>query len=136
MIGRRHIRIFGNIVLIAGISILFISFMGLVGYINDEIQRRSKEIAIRKVNGADVGSIVSMLAANVLKVAVPAVVIGGIAAWRIGTEVMKALPVSIEKQSLLCVVSSLAVLIAIIASVVFMTWRTANSNPTENLRNE
>lgn len=130
------IRIFGNIVLIAGISILFISFMGLVGYINDEIQRRSKEIAIRKVNGADVGSIVSMLAANVLKVAVPAVVIGGISAWRIEAAVMKGLPVSIEKPWLLCIVSSLAVLIAIIASVVFMTWRTANSNPTENLRNE
>ena len=27
--------------------------MGLIGYINDEMQRRSKEIAIRKVNGAE-----------------------------------------------------------------------------------
>ena len=27
--------------------------MGLIGYVNDETQRRSKEIAIRKVNGAE-----------------------------------------------------------------------------------
>ena len=32
----------------------FVTLMGLIGYINDEIQRRSKEIAIRKVNGAGV----------------------------------------------------------------------------------
>lgn len=31
--------------------------MGLIGYINDEMQRRSKEIAIRKVNGAEASSI-------------------------------------------------------------------------------
>ena len=36
---------------------LFITLMGLIGYINDEMQRRSKEIAIRKVNGAEASSI-------------------------------------------------------------------------------
>ena len=40
-----------NITLLAAIAILFITLMGLIGYINDELQRRSKEIAIRKVNG-------------------------------------------------------------------------------------
>lgn len=34
--------------------------MGLIGYINDEIQRRSKEIAIRKVNGAEASSILRL----------------------------------------------------------------------------
>ena len=31
--------------------------MGLIGYVNDETQRRSKDIAIRKVNGAEASTI-------------------------------------------------------------------------------
>ena len=40
--------------------------MGLIGYINDELQRRSKEIAIRKVNGAESFVILEMLVQDVL----------------------------------------------------------------------
>ena len=34
---------FRNAALLAAITILFVTLMGLIGYINDEIQRRSKE---------------------------------------------------------------------------------------------
>ena len=40
---------FRSVALMATITILFVTLMGLIGYINDEMQRRSKEIAIRKV---------------------------------------------------------------------------------------
>ena len=50
--------------------------MGLIGYVNDETQRRSKEIAIRKVNGAEAPSILSLLAMDILKVAIGAVILG------------------------------------------------------------
>ena len=42
---------FRNSVWITSAFILLIVIMGLIGYVNDETQRRSKEIAIRKVNG-------------------------------------------------------------------------------------
>ena len=42
--------------------------MGLVGYINDEIRRRSKEIAIRKINGAEVKGILLMLSTDVIRI--------------------------------------------------------------------
>lgn len=51
---------FRNAALLAAITILFVTLMGLIGYINDEIQRRSKEIAIRKVNGAEASSILRL----------------------------------------------------------------------------
>lgn len=44
---------FRNTVFVGVIVTLLISLIGLVGYTNNEIQRRSKEIAIRKVNGSD-----------------------------------------------------------------------------------
>ena len=55
--------------------------MGLIGYVNDETQRRSKEIAIRKVNGAEAPSILSLLAMDILKVAIGAVILGTGFAW-------------------------------------------------------
>ena len=48
------VRIFRDVTLLASVTILFIILMGLIGYVNDEIRLRSKEIAIRKVNGAEV----------------------------------------------------------------------------------
>ena len=47
--------------------------MGLIGYVNDETQRRSKEIAIRKVNGAEASTILRLLSRDILYVAVPSV---------------------------------------------------------------
>ena len=49
----RNVYRFRNSVWITSTFILLIVVMGLIGYVNDETQRRSKEIAIRKVNGAE-----------------------------------------------------------------------------------
>jgi putative ABC transport system permease protein len=59
----------------------FIMLMGLIGYTTDEVRRRSKEIAIRKVNGAEASGILEMLSRDILVVAAPAVVIGTVLAW-------------------------------------------------------
>ncbi|MBP3589827.1 MAG: ABC transporter permease, partial [Muribaculaceae bacterium] len=45
------VKRFGFSVMAAGIAILLITIIGLIGYTADEVQRRAKEIAIRKVNG-------------------------------------------------------------------------------------
>ena len=58
---------FRNSVLITSGFILLIVIMGLIGYVNDETQRRSKEIAIRKVNGAEASNILRLLVCVVLK---------------------------------------------------------------------
>ena len=51
------VRVFRDVTLLVSLTILFIILMGLIGYVNDEIRLRSKEIAIRKVNGAETESI-------------------------------------------------------------------------------
>ena len=51
------VRVFRDVTLLVSLTILFIILMGLIGYVNDEIRLRSKEIAIRKVNGAEAESI-------------------------------------------------------------------------------
>lgn len=125
-----------NIVLIACVSIIFIAVMGLVGYVFDEIQRRSKEVAIRKVNGAGVGSIISMLLSDMVKIALPGVAIGGVAAWQIGKIFLNLFSVSVDRQWLIYLAISLSIMVLIMSAVILMTWKAANAKPTENLRNE
>ena len=54
--------------------------MGLIGFVADEIQRRRKEIAIRKVNGAETADILALISRNIMLVAIPAVAVGAAAA--------------------------------------------------------
>lgn len=81
-------------------------------------------------------SIISMLISDVIKVALPAVIIGGIAAYWIGLIFNDSTNSTDDNLPLACCASSLAVLVVIISAVILMTWRAANANPTENLRNE
>lgn len=60
------VRVFRDVTLLVSLTILFIILMGLIGYVNDEIRLRSKEIAIRKVNGAETESILLLLSRDVL----------------------------------------------------------------------
>jgi putative ABC transport system permease protein len=53
-------RLFRDSVLIGGIITLIIALIGLIGYTNDEINRRSAEIAIRKINGASANEILRL----------------------------------------------------------------------------
>lgn len=62
----RNVYRFRNSVWITSTFILLIVVMGLIGYVNDETQRRSKEIAIRKVNGAEASTILRLLSRDIL----------------------------------------------------------------------
>lgn len=75
------VRVFRNATVLAAVVMFFVMLMGLIGYTTDEVRRRSKEIAIRKVNGAESSTILEMLSRDVLWVAVPAVIMGTVGAW-------------------------------------------------------
>ena len=67
------VRVFSNATMLAAITMFFVMLMGLIGYTTDEVRRRSKEIAIRKVNGSEATGILELLVKDVLYVAVVAV---------------------------------------------------------------
>ena len=53
-----------NMIFAGVVLTLMIAMMGLFGFINDEVRRRSKEIAIRKVNGATPNSIILLISSD------------------------------------------------------------------------
>ena len=130
------VRVFRNATLVASLCILFITLMGLIGYINDEMQRRSKEIAIRKVNGAEASHILEMFSAHISRIALPSVILGAAAAWYVGQLWMEQFAVQVDYLTAYYLLSALVVWALIIACVVIQAWKIANENPVLSLKNE
>ena len=130
------VRIFRNATMVASFVILFITLMGLIGYTNDETQRRSKEIAIRKVNGAEVSGILELLAKDVLWTALPAVLIGTIASWYVGEIWMSQFATTLGSTIPYYIMSAFVTLLIIVGVVVVKTWKIANENPVKSIKSE
>lgn len=127
---------FRNAAILAAITILFVTLMGLIGYINDEIQRRSKEIAIRKVNGAEASSILVLLSKDIFWISLPALVIGTVCAWYMGNIWMEQFAEVATFPVVCYILVALGVLVLIIGCVILKAWRIANENPVKSIKSE
>ena len=130
------VRVFRDVTLLASITILFIILMGLVGYVNDEIRLRSKEIAIRKVNGAEVSGVLRLLSRDVLWLAVPAVVIGTIGAFKAGEVWISQFNDTVHLSVAWYIVVALCLILFIVSCVIIKAWRVANENPVHSIKSE
>lgn len=115
---------------------LLIAIIGLVSYVRDENFRRSAEIAVRKVNGAQSSEIVSMLVTDILKVAVFAVIIGDAGAWLVAHYWLQQFAVKIALNPLFFIAADIIVLAIIVSVIVIGSLRIAHTNPVESLKNE
>ena len=115
---------------------LLIAVIGLIYYVRDENFRRSAEIAVRKVNGAQSSEIVSMLVTDILKVAVFAVIIGDAGAWLVAHYWLQQFPVKIALNPLFFIAADIIVLAIIVSVIVIGSLRIAHTNPVESLKNE
>ena len=127
---------FRNTVWVTTGCIILIVLMGLIGYVSDETQRRSKEIAIRKVNGAEAGNILGMLSIDILKIAVVAVAAGMASAWYVSGQWMQQFADSRLLSPLWYTLLALLLLMLIVAVVVCKAWRIANENPVVSIKSE
>lgn len=125
-----------NSVFFAGLCVLVIALVGLFAYIRDEVLRRRSEIAIRIIHGAKVSDVERLLLSDLLKVAVPSVLLGGLVAWRISESLLELFAVKIGLTWYLFALCMAAVLLAVMMLAAWLVWRTARTNPTENLRAE
>ena len=132
----RDVYRFRNSVWITSTFILLIVIMGLIGYVNDETQRRSKEIAIRKVNGAEASTILRLLSRDILYVAIPSVLIGIVASYFTGKAWLEQFAETIELNPLLFAGMALGVIALVVACVVIRAWRIANENPVKSIKSE
>ena len=125
-----------RLVTIASIVALLIAIIGIIGLVFFETQFLRKEIAVRRVNGATVGSILKMINKKYLIMAGASFVIAApvaywlMTAWRKGFAYQAPVPVWIF------LVALLAVAAITLAVVTLQSWRAASANPVESLKIE
>ena len=126
----------GKLITIASFVALLIAIIGIIGLVFFETQFIRKEIAVRRVNGATVGSILKMINKKYLIMAAASFVIAApvaywlMTAWRKGFAYQAPVPVWIF------LVALLAVAAITLAVVTLQSWRAASANPVESLKNE
>ena len=130
------VRVFSNATILAALTMFFVMLMGLIGYTTDEVRRRSKEIAIRKVNGAESLGILELLSKDVLYVAAPAVIIGIISAAYINGMWMDQFAEQVPLSWPVYILIALVILLLILACVIWKSWRIANENPVNSIKSE
>ncbi|MDR2498465.1 MAG: FtsX-like permease family protein [Tannerellaceae bacterium] len=129
-------RRFRDSVLIGGAVTFIITIIGLIAYIRDEINRRRKETAIRKINGATLADVLRMFLHDISIIAVPALIIGsGISAY-IALRWQAQFSEKISLSPLLFLTCTLVILLVIFAVVSLNCYKTANENPAIVVKSE
>ena len=121
--------------LATGIAIL-ISCMGLFGLASLTAFQRSKEIGIRKVLGAKVISIITLLSGDFVKLVLVAVVIASPIAWWVTTRWLEDFAYRITMQWWVFALGGLFACFIAVLTVGVQSLKTALSNPVDSLKNE
>ncbi|WP_436486200.1 ABC transporter permease [Chitinophaga sp. ARDCPP14] len=119
----------------AGLAIL-ISCLGLFGLAAFTAQRRNKEIGIRKVLGATVGTIVMMLSKDFLRLVLIAMLIAFPVAWWATTQWLKGFAYSIRIDAGIFVVAGISIILLTFLTISFQSVKAALANPVKSLKSE
>lgn len=127
---------FRNTVFIGGIVTLLIAILGVIGYTNDETNRRRSEIAIRKINGATKWEIINLFTTSILYIAIPSIAIGSIASYFVSNIWLRQFADKVQLSPFIFIISSMIVLAIIISVLIVKCIKISNSNPIESIKNE
>jgi putative ABC transport system permease protein len=118
-----------------GLAIL-ISCLGLLGLVVYTTNARRKEIGIRKVMGATITQIVSILSKDFISLVILAFVIAAPVAWWAVHKWLEDFTYRTEISWWLFVISGLLMLVAALFTLGIQTVRSAMANPVKSLRTE
>ena len=127
---------FRNAIALCVVVTLCIALFGLLGYTADEVNRRSKEMAVRKVNGARMRDILGLFLHDILRVAIPSVLAGAFFSWLIARQWLTSFSERTPLSPWIYLCTSLIVLAVIATSVALNCRRIALANPVKYLKDE
>jgi putative ABC transport system permease protein len=115
---------------------ILISCLGLFGLATFSAEQRTKEIGIRKVLGASVSNIVTLLSVNFLKLVVVSILIASPVAWWVMNEWLKDFAYHIHISWLVFVITTLLAFSIALLTISFQAIRAALANPVKSLKTE
>jgi ABC-type antimicrobial peptide transport system permease subunit len=129
-------KINGKLLLSFTFIAILISCLGLFGLASFTAERRTKELGIRKVMGASVGNLTSMLCNDFVRPVIISVFIGYPIAWFLVSKYLSGYSFHTEIHLSLYLATGLLMLLVTLLSVGYQSIKAANSNPISSLRKE
>ncbi|MBN1352785.1 ABC transporter permease [candidate division KSB1 bacterium] len=115
---------------------IVISCLGLLGLAFLMITRKTREIGIRKVLGASVMQIVSLLSSDFMRLTLIANLIAWPVAWFAMTQWLRSFAYRIELSIFPFLFAGLLDLVIVLLTVSWLTVRAATANPVDVLKHE
>ena len=125
-----------NTMALGAVFSLLIALLGLIGFIKDESLRRSKEMAVRKINGATTSDILSVFAKDIMKLSAVMAVIACIAAYFVAHKWLEQFAEKVSLHPLYFIGGAALVLLIVLGVVVLNCLRIARANPVESIKAE
>ncbi|PIQ49109.1 MAG: hypothetical protein COW03_06110 [Cytophagales bacterium CG12_big_fil_rev_8_21_14_0_65_40_12] len=126
----------GQIILTFTILAIVIGCLGLFGLASYLAEKRTKEIGIRKVLGADVSKIVLLLSKEYLWIILVSNLIGWPIAYYAMDKWLQSFAFRIDIHPAYFLAAGLTTVFVALITVSYQSLKAANSNPTEALRSE
>jgi ABC-type antimicrobial peptide transport system permease subunit len=126
----------GQIFISGGIIAIVLSCMGLLAMVILIVTQRTKEIGIRKVLGASIGSIVSILSADFLKLVALSVIIAFPIAWLAMSKWLENFAFRIDIAWWVFAIAGILATLIALSTISIQTIRAALRNPVKSLRSE
>ena len=115
---------------------ILISCLGLFGLAAFDTERRTKEIGIRKVLGANVSSIVAMISGSFIKLVLVSVVMATPVAWFFMSKWLEDFAYRINIGWWVFILAGIIAVVIAFATVGFQALKAAIANPVKSLRTE
>ena len=115
---------------------ILISCLGLFGLATFTAEQRIKEIGVRKVLGASVTSIVTLLSKDFMKLVGISILIASPIAWYIMNKWLQEFAYRIHISWMVFVLTTLIAVAIALATISFQAIKAAIANPVKSLRTE
>ncbi len=124
------------IFLVFAVLAIIIACLGLFALSAYMVERRGKEVSIRKILGASVPGIASLLVRDFMKLVLIGVVVAIPLGWLLMDEFLGDVNNRVELSWLLFAIAGLLAVAIALATISFETLKAALANPAEKLRSE
>lgn len=127
---------FGNLFFYFSILAIFVSCLGLLGLVAYSTVQRTKEIGIRKVMGASVLNVVTLLSKDLIKLVLIAVIIAVPVVWYAMHQWLQGFAYRTTVEWWVFALSGLLALAVALFTISFQSIKAALVNPIQSLRSE
>ncbi|TDE18558.1 ABC transporter permease [Dyadobacter psychrotolerans] len=126
----------GQIFITFAVISIIIGCLGLFGLSAYTAERRTKEIGVRKVLGASVGSIVGLLSKDFIKLVLLAIIFGSPIAWYAMNTWLQDFAYHVEISWWMFVSAGILAIVIALLTISFQSIKAALMNPVKSLRSE